>query len=85
MSIKDDDFSAQTIPPGTYELENLNDEIKRIPSEKGFFTDASSPFTIKPIFTTLGSIIEISSTITGSQIAFTPYDSIRDLLCFKTL
>ena len=41
------------------------------------------PFTIKPNFWTLGSIMEISSHITGSQIAFSPNDGIRDLLGFK--
>ena len=38
---------------------------------------------MKPNIRNLGSIIEISSNITGSQIAFTPNDSIGDLLGFK--
>ena len=35
------------------------------------------------IYQTLGSFIEISSNITGRQIAFTLHDSIRDLLGYK--
>ena len=48
-----------------------------------FFTEPNYPFLIQPNFSTLGSTIEISSNITGCQIAFTPDDSIRDLLGFK--
>ena len=51
--------------------------------EEGYFTGPTHPFKIKPNFSTLGSIIEISSNINGSQIAFTPDDSIRYLLGFK--
>ena len=45
------------------------------------YTEANYPFTIKPSFSTLGSIIEISSQ--GPIISFLPDDSIRDLLGFK--
>ena len=31
----------------------------------------------------MGCVIEVSSNITGSQVAFTPDDTIRDLLGFK--
>ena len=59
----------------------MNKEIKRIIIEKEFYTEANYPFTIKPIFSTLGSIIEISTQrpITTSV----PDDSIRDLLGFN--
>ena len=67
-------------PPGAYEIESPNIEIKRIIIEEGYFTDAKYPFTIKHIFSTLGSNIESSSNITGSQIAFTPDDIIGDIL-----
>ena len=68
---------------GAYEVESLNNEIKRIIIEEGYFTEDTCPFTIKPNFSTLGSNIEVSTNINGSQIAFTPDDSIRDLLGFK--
>ena len=84
VSINNDDFTQIIIPPGAYGIESLNNEIKRINTEKRFFTEANYQFTIKPNFSTLGSIIEISSNITGRQIAFTPNDSIRDLLGFKS-
>ena len=38
---------------------------------------------MKPNLSTLGSIIEISSNITGSQMVITPNDSIRGLMGFK--
>ena len=77
-SIADEDgYIIITIPPGAYELENLNNEIKRIIIDEGHYTEATYPFTIKPNFSTLGSIIEISTQ--GPTITFVPDDSIRDL------
>ena len=38
-SIKYDDFSVTSIPPGAYELESLNNEIKSIIIEDGYFTE----------------------------------------------
>ena len=70
-----------TIPPGAYEIESLNDEIKRIIIEEEHYTEVDYPFTIKANFPTLGSIIEISSQ--GPIITFVPEDSIRDLLGLK--
>ena len=55
-----DGFIQITIPPGAYGMESLNNEIKRIFIDEGHFTEADYPFTIKPIFSNLGSIIEIS-------------------------
>ena len=37
----------------------------------------------KPNFSTLGCIVDISPDVTGSQIVFTPNDSIRHLLGFE--
>ena len=77
----DDDYLIITIPPGAYEIECLNNEIKRIIIDKGHYTEANYPFKIKPNFSTLGSIIEIS--IQGPIITFAPDDSIGDLLGFN--
>ena len=83
-AIQDEDFFQIRIPPGAYEIESLNDEIKRIIIEKGHYTENNYPFKIKPNFITLGSIIEILTP--GPQISFVSDDSIRSLLGFdKTL
>ena len=70
-----------TIPPGSYEIESLNDEIKRIIIDDEHFTSENYPFKIKPNFSTLGSIIEISNQ--ESAISFRPDDSIGSLLGFN--
>ena len=81
-SITDKDGYIQiTIPPGAYEIESLNNEIKRIIIDEQHYTEPNYPFTIKPNFSTLGSIIEISTQ--GPIITFVPDDSIRDLLGFN--
>ena len=81
-TISDDDgFIKITIPPGAYEIESLNNEIKRIIIDEEHYTEANYPFTIKPNFSTLGSIIEISPQ--GSIISFMFDDSIKDLLGFN--
>ena len=81
-SISDKDGFVQiTISPEVYELENLINEIKRIIIDEEHYTEANYPFTIKPKFSTLGSIIEISTQ--GPVITFVPDDSIRDLLGFN--
>ena len=59
----------------------MNKEIKRIIIDANYFKGANYPFTIKPNFSTLGSLIEISSQ--GPVITFVPDDSIRDLLGFN--
>ena len=73
-------YKQITIPPGAYELENLNIEIKRkiIPEEH--YTEVDYPILIKPNFSTLGSTIEISTQ--RPVITFVTDDSIRDLLGF---
>ena len=74
-----------TIPPGAYENESLKNVVKGNLIDEGHYTEANYPFTIKPNFSTLGSIIEISPQ--GLIINFMFDDSIRDLLGFnaKTL
>ena len=63
----------------------MNNEIKIFVIDQGYFTESIFPFTIKPNFSTLGSIIKISSLITSSGIVFTPNDIIGDLLGFKSV
>ena len=58
----------------------MNDEIKRIFIDEEHYTESSYPLTIKPNFSTLGSIIEISTQ--GPIINFVFDDSTRDLLGF---
>ena len=73
-------FIQITIPPGIYEIESLNDENKRIILDEEHYTEANYPFKIKPIFSTLGPIIEISPQ--GPIISFMFDDSKKDLLGF---
>ena len=76
-----DGYTIITIPTGAYEIESLNNEIKRIIIDEEYYTEANYPFSIKPNFSTLGSIIEISTQ--GPVITFIPDDSIRNLLGFN--
>ena len=81
-SITDDDhYIMIKIPPGAYEIESLNDEIKRIIIDDEHFTETNYPFKIKPNFSTLGSIIEITDP--EAAISFRPDDSIGSLLGFN--
>ena len=59
----------------------MNNEIKRIIINQEHYTETNYPFNIKPNFSTLGSIIEISAQ--GPAITFIPDDSIGDLLGFN--
>ena len=77
----EDGFVQITILPEAYEIESLNNEIKRIVIDEEHYTEANYTFTIKPNFSTLGSIIEMSPQ--GPLITFIPDDSIRDLLGFN--
>ena len=77
----DEDFIQIRIPEGAYEIESLNDEIKRILIDKEYYTEATYPFSIKPNFSTLGSIIEIKPQ--GPIIGFVFEDSIGKLLGFN--
>ena len=80
-SISDDDHIQISIRPGVYEIEALNNEIKRIIINEEHYTEANYPFIIKPDFNTLGSIIEISPQ--GPVISFVPEDTIGQLLGFS--
>ena len=81
-SITDDDhYKMITIPSGAYEIDSLNDEIKRIIIDDEHFTSENYPFKIQPNFSTLGSIVEISNQ--ESAISFRPDDSIGPLLGFN--
>ena len=83
-SISDEDGFVQiTIPPGASEIESLNNEIKRIIIDEGYYNELTYPFKIKPNFSTLGSIIEISTQ--GPVITFVPDESIRELLGFNKI
>ena len=74
-------FIQITIPGGAYEMESMDNEIKRITIDKGHYTAIDYPFKIKPNFSTLGSIIEISPK--GPIIGFVFDDIIRNLLGFN--
>ena len=76
-----DGYTQITIPQCSYEIESLNNETKRIIINEGHYTEAIYPFFIKPNFSTLGSIIEISTQ--GPVNTFVPDDSIGDLLGFN--
>ena len=76
-----EDFIKISIPPGAYEIEALNDEIKRLIIDEGHFTEEDYPFTIKPNFSTLGSIIEIKPQ--GSIISFAGDNTIKNILGFR--
>ena len=80
-SITDDDHKKITIPPGAYQIESLNNEIKRIIMDQEHYTETIYPFNIKPNFSMLCSIIQISTQ--GPLITFVPDDSIGDLLGFN--
>ena len=77
----EDGFIRITVPPGAYEIEELDKELKRIVIGEDHYTEANYPFKIKPNFSTLGSIIEISPQ--GPIISFMFDDSIRDLFGFN--
>ena len=78
---KDDGFVQITKPTGAYEIEALNNEIKRIITDEGHYGKNDYPFKIKPNFSLLGSITEISTQ--GPIISFMFDDSMRDLLGFN--
>ena len=80
-SITENEIIQITLPPGAYELESLNDEIKRIIIDEAHYSESNYSFTVKPNYSTLGSTIEISSQ--GPIITFEPDDSIRDFFGFN--
>ena len=56
----EDGFIQINISPGAYEIEFLNNEIKRIIIDESHYSENDYPFTTKPNFSTLGSIKEKS-------------------------
>ena len=80
-NLNDEDFIQIRIPEGAFEIESLDDEIKRIIIDKEHYAEANYPFTIKPNFSTLGSIVEIIPQ--GPIIGFVFDDSIGTLLGFN--
>ena len=77
-----ENFDGISISPGAYEIESLDLEIKRlIINRYAGMDDESYPFSIKPNFSTLGSIIEIKDEW---KIDFTQDNTIRDVLGFKS-
>ena len=81
-SISDyDGFIQITIPERVCEIESLKKEIKRLIFDEGQFSETNYPFPIKLNFSTLGSIIQISTQ--GPVITFVPDDNIRGLLGFN--
>ena len=76
----DEEFIQFRIPEGAYEIESLDDEMKRINIEKEHCNENDYPFKIKPNFSTMGSIITISPQ--GPIIGFVFADNIGNLLGF---
>ena len=54
-----DDFIQITIPPGAYDIESLNNEVRRNIIDEEQFTEPDYPFQIKSNISTLGSVSEI--------------------------
>ena len=59
----------------------MNNDYRRIFIDEEHYTESYYPFTSKPNFSTLGSIVELSTQ--GPVITFAPDDSVRDLLGFN--
>ena len=55
----DEEMFQIIIPHGAFEIESLNNEIRRIIVDKGHYSENECPLTIKPSFTKLGSITQI--------------------------
>ena len=83
ISFDDGEFIQIRIPEGAYEIESINNEVKRIFIEKGYYTETDYPFRITPNFNTLGSIVEILTP--GPMISFVFDDSIGTLLGFNEI
>ena len=77
----DEDFIQIRIPEGAYEIESLNDEIKRIIIDKEHYTEANYPFSIRANFSTLGSIVDIRPQ--GAIIGFVFDDSVGKILGYN--
>ena len=80
-SFNDGEFTPISIPSGAYDIESLNIEIKTIIIDDGHYSKNNYPFTIKPNFSTLGSIVETSQT--SPIISFVMENSLGKLLGFN--
>ena len=49
-SISDDDYIQISTRPGVYEIESLNNEIKRVIIDEGLYTEVEYPFLYKTRF-----------------------------------
>ena len=76
-----DGFLQVFVPPGAYEVESLNIELKMNITDEEHFIEAYYPFTIEPEFSTLSIIVEISKQ--KPFFKFLPNDCIRNLLGFN--
>ena len=79
--IIEEDFIQITVPTGAYEIESLNEELKRIIIDKCYFSEKDYPFTIKPTFSTLGSIF--LNQAQRPKIGFVFDDTVGDLPGFN--
>ena len=79
-NFKDGEFTQISISQGAYEIECLNNEIKRIIIDEGHYSENNYQFNIKPNFSTLGSIVEIPQT--GPIISFVVENNTGKLLGF---
>ena len=75
-----EDFIQITDPSGAHEKESLNEELRKIFIDKGFYGENDYPFTIKPNFSTLGSITQTQPP--GSIFGFVFDVTIVNLLGF---
>ena len=64
-----------------YEIESLNNELRRVIIHEGHYTAVDYPCKIKPNFNTLGSIIEIHPQ--GPILAFVFDNSMSNLVGFN--
>ena len=76
------EYNIFSIPPGRYALENIIKEIKRNIIDKRLIREEDYPFTIKPSFSSLGSIIEIMPG-RGCKFSFVQGDTLRDVSGFR--
>ena len=72
------------IPPGTYELERLNKEVKRNIIKESYFVEENYPFLFKPSLSTRGSVSEIKPIFIDTQIVYSPNDNLGDLPGFRS-
>ena len=77
----EEDCIQINIPPGAYEIESLNNEIRKFIIDKGLYSGYEYPFMVKPNFSTLGSIVEIKPQ--GEVNGFVYDENNRNLLEFQ--